>query len=160
MKSSIIYHSVTGKTKRMAEIIAQAMTNQGVESKAFSIDEIDEAWVNDSKCVIFGSPTYCADMSATSKMFLETFGKYGVSGKLSGAFATADFVHGGSELAVQSILTHLMFFGMLVYSGGAMHGAPPIHLGPTGISGQLDNLEGNFVVYGERMAAKTKELWG
>ena len=91
MKAAILDHSETGNTKTMAEVIAEGMNSvEGMEAKAFSIDAVDEAWVKESQCVIMGTPSYYADISGTAKVFLETCGKYGLAGKLGGAFATAN----------------------------------------------------------------------
>ncbi len=43
MKLAIIYHTKTGNTKQMAEVIAEGITSvEGAKAKTFSIDEIDE----------------------------------------------------------------------------------------------------------------------
>jgi NAD(P)H dehydrogenase (quinone) len=94
------------------------------------------------------------------KLFLETLGKYGVAGKLGGAFATANYIHGGAELAMQTILDHMLVYGMLVYSGGGSQGKPVIHLGPQAVAGRLEETEETFRLYGQRMAAKAAELFG
>lgn len=101
MKMSVVYHSVSGNTRAMAEIIVQGMEQvEGVEARAFSIDAVDEDWLRESVCLVAGSPTYYASVSGAMKLFLEKLGKYGVAGKLGGAFATANYIHGGAELAM------------------------------------------------------------
>ena len=46
MKMTVLYHSVTGNTKTMAQVIAEGMmTVAGVEAKAFPIENWDGAWV-------------------------------------------------------------------------------------------------------------------
>lgn len=100
MKATVFYFSVSGTTKRFAEIIADAMSAEGVEARAMSIEAVDEQWVKESRCVILGTPTYFADMAGTVKCFLEKCGSYEMSGKLAGAFATARYVHGGGEAAI------------------------------------------------------------
>ncbi len=159
MKASILYCSVTGNTKAKAEQIAEGMKGEGLEVKCFSIDEIDKAWVAESACVIIGSPVYYADVSAKVKVFLETLGGYGVAGKLGGAFATAAYSYGGGDIALQTILTHMMFFGMLTYSGGGSKGAPPIHLGPVSSPKAGDGSDELFRLYGKRMAEMAKKLF-
>lgn len=159
MKATVLYHSKSGNTQKMAEIIIQGMMSmEGVEAKAFSIDDIDSVWLKESSCVVLGTPTYYADVSGTIKNFLETCGKYGLAGKLGGAFATADYVYGGGDIALQTILTHMMFFGMLTYSGGCAYGNPPIHLGPVAVNGHFEEIKETFYLYGQRMASKAKEL--
>ena len=49
MKMTVLYHSVTGNTKTMAQVIAEGMmTVAGVEAKAFPIENWDAAWVKES----------------------------------------------------------------------------------------------------------------
>lgn len=162
MKISVIYHSVTGNTKRMAEVMAAAMrTVAGVEARTFGIDEVDKDFVAESACVVVGAPTYLATMSAAMKVWLDQgSAKIKLAGKLGGAFATANYIHGGSEIAVQSILSHLLVKGMVVYSGGGALGKPVIHLGPIAIGGKLEESDEYFQIYGERMAKKAVELFG
>lgn len=100
-------------------------------------------------------------MASPVKVWLEkSAGPCGLAGKLGGAFATADYIHGGGDIGVQVILTHMMVHGMLVYSGGYAYGVPVVHLGPVAISKSLEESTDTFFEYGKRMATKTKELAG
>lgn len=161
MKVSTVFFSITGNTKAMAEkIVAGLNTINGIEGKAFPIDSIDEAFLRESKAVIIGTPSYMANMSNQIKTWLETEAyKYDMAGKLVGAFATADYIHGGSEIAIQNIITHVMVLGCLPYSGGVSCGKPFIHLGPVAIAGKLDESADTFKIYGQRMAQKAQELF-
>lgn len=161
MKMTVLYYSKTGNTKHMAEVIAEGMqTVDGVEAKVFSIDEIDEEWIKESKCVILGSPIYMASVCAPIHNWLEgPCMKYGLAGKIGGAFATADYIHGGGELGIQFILDHMLVCGMLTYSGGGSYGKPVVHLGPVAIHNHLDESRETFLIYGQRMAAKTMEIY-
>ena len=78
--------------------------------------------------------------------------KLNVAGKLGGAYATAAFIHGGGDLAIQCVLTHLLVDGMMVYSSGQAKGLPVIHLGPVAIAPDLDAFADLFRIYGKRMA--------
>lgn len=161
MKMSVLYYSKTGNTKKMAEAIACGMQSvEGADARAFSIDAIDEEWVKESSCIVVGSPIYMASVCGEIKTWLEgPCKKYGLSGKIGGAFATADYVHGGGELGIRTILDHMMVLGMLTFSGGGMYGKPVIHLGPVGISKHLDEERETFEIYGKRMAMKTAEFF-
>ena len=119
MKMTVLYHSVTGNTKTMAQVIAEGMmTVAGVEAKAFPIENWDAAWVKESKCVVLGTPIYLADLCSAVKVWLDGPAlKAGLAGKVGGAFATADYLHGGGDLGIQTILNHMMVLGMLTYSG-------------------------------------------
>lgn len=161
MKMTVLYHSKSGNTKQMAEVIVDGMASvEGVEAKAFSIEEIDETWVKESKCVVLGTPTYMAGVcTAVTEWLQGPCMKYGLAGKIGGAFATADYIHGGGDMAVQTILKNMLVQGMLAYSAGGACGKPVIHLGPVAISKDLADYEETFKLYGQRMATKTVELF-
>ncbi|MFR4757557.1 MAG: flavodoxin family protein [Evtepia gabavorous] len=144
MKMTVLYHSVTGNTKTMAQVIAEGMmTVAGVEAKAFPIENWDAAWVKESKCVVLGTPIYLADLCSAVKVWLDGPAlKAGLAGKVGGAFATADYLHGGGDLGIQTILNHMMVLGMLTYSGGGSFGKPVIHLGPVALHGHLEESKG------------------
>lgn len=162
MKMSVMYFSKSGNSKKMAEKIVEGMQAvEGVEAKAFSIDAADEAFVKESKCLVAGCPIYMASTPAAMQAWLQTeLGKYGVAGKIGGAFATANYIHGGGELGIRTMLDHMMVMGMLTYSGGGSFGNPVIHLGPVAIGANLDDFNETFRTYGERMAKKTVEIFG
>lgn len=161
MKMAVICHSRGGTTKKMGEIIAEGMASvSGVEARVFSIDAVDADFVKEAKCVVVGTPTYLATMSAEMKTWLDSpSGKFDLAGKIGGAYATADYIHGGSEIAIQAILSHLLVRGMLVYSGGGAHGKPVIHLGPVAIKDNMDACTEYCRIYGQRMATKTMEIF-
>lgn len=161
MKMSVLYYSRTGNTKRMAEAIAEGMRNvQGVETEVFALDAIDADFVKESKCVVLGTPVYLASMAADVKVWLDQpNANLALAGKIGGAFATQDYLHGGGDIAIQAVLAHLMVKGMMTYSGGGAWGKPVIHLGPIAMKDRLDEALGTFVTYGERMAKKTVELF-
>ncbi|MCL1914428.1 MAG: flavodoxin domain-containing protein [Eubacteriaceae bacterium] len=162
VKASVLYYSKTGKTKQMANYIAQGMSSvEGIEARCIDIEDIDEEFVKESKCVVLGAPTYLADVCAAVHKWLEVdSGKYNLAGKLGGAFATAKFIYGGSELTITSILHRMLVRGMLAYSGGSSYGAPIIHLGPVAIDPQIEESEEVCKIYGARLAGKTLELFG
>ena len=162
MKLCVIYHSQSGNTARMAqEIVRGIQSVEGMEARAFSIDEtIDHDYVAQCSTVIIGTPTYNGTLSGKMKLFLESAPKqYGFAGKLGGAFATANYIHGGGDIAIQCVLLHLMCAGMAVYSGGGAYGVPVIHLGPVAIASDLDAFTELFRTYGARMAQETAALF-
>lgn len=168
MDLTVIYDSKTDNTKRAAEWIADGMNNvPDVCAKVFSVDEASENadFIKGASGAVIGCPTYAALMTPAMRDFLMGAGKLGLSGKLGGAFATAQYTHGGAELVIQSILVNEIVLGMLVYSGGGSFGKPIIHLGPVGINDNvekhngLENYREYFTVYGERFALKAKELF-
>lgn len=160
MKLAIVYDTKTGNTAKMAEYLMEGIAAvDGAEAKAFPITAVDEEYVKSSDALIVGTPTYNGTLTARMKAWLENApSKLNVAGKLGGAFATAAFIHGGGDLAIQCILTHLMVDGMMVYSGGQAKGMPVIHLGPVAIAPDLNIFADLFRIYGKRMAEQTARI--
>lgn len=159
MKLSIIYHSQSGNTKKVAESMASAAQElEGVEAKVMSIDAVDNEFFNESKAAIFGSPTYAGTLSWQMKKFLDTT-PLKFSGKLGGVFATEDYLGGGADIAEISIIGCLLVRGMLVYSGGAAAGDPKTHYGAVlRKAGDEFELERGRVL-SQRIAKKALELF-
>lgn len=162
MKTTIIYHSESGNTKQMAEHIMRTFNSfEGMEARTFSTHDVDIEFAKNSKCIIIGTPIYMAGASAAIHTFLQNvFNDCEPANKLGGAFATANYVHGGGELGIRSILDVMMVKGMLIYSGGAAFGKPVVHLGPVALSERLDESNTYFELYAKRMAQKAIELFG
>ncbi len=58
MKISIVYHSESGNTKKIAEIIKETVESiNGIEAKAINIVNLDNRFIDDSQDVKLGSPT-------------------------------------------------------------------------------------------------------
>jgi NAD(P)H dehydrogenase (quinone) len=166
MKISIVYFTSTGRTATMAEEVKKgiAATDAGIEVGLFPITELTPynedniAFVNDSAAVIVGTPDYYAAEANQLKTWLDTC-PCKLADKLCGAYATANFLQGGGDVAIQSVLTQLLVKGALIYSSGTAQGLPFIHLGPICLKGQEDAAAELFQTYGTRFAAKTKELF-
>jgi NAD(P)H dehydrogenase (quinone) len=166
MKISIVYFTSTGRTASMAEEIKKgiAATDEAIEVGLFPITELTPynedniAFVNDSAAVIVGTPDYYAAEANQLKTWLDTC-PCKLADKLCGAYATANFLQGGGDVAIQSVLTQLLVKGSLIYSSGTAQGLPFIHLGPICLKGQEEAAAELFQTYGTRFAAKTKELF-
>lgn len=160
MKLAIVYDTKTGNTAKMVEYLIEGITSvDGAEAKAFPITAVDEEYVKASTALIVGTPTYNGTLTARMKSWLESGpSRLNVAGKLGGAYATAAFIHGGGDLAIQCVLTHLMVDGMMVYSSGQAKGMPVIHLGPVAISPDLDTFADLFRIYGKRMAEQAARV--
>jgi NAD(P)H dehydrogenase (quinone) len=166
MKISIVYFTSTGRTSAMAEEIKKgiATTDETIEVGLFPITELTTynedniAFVNDSAAVIVGTPDYYAAEANQLKTWLDTC-PCKLADKLCGAFATANFLQGGADIAIQSVLTQILVKGAVVYSSGTAQGLPFIHLGPVCLKGQEEAAAELFQTYGARFAAKAKELF-
>ena len=160
MKIAILYHSVSGNTRKMAEIIAQGCSSvSGVEAKCMSIDAVDEAYVGEAKAVIFGAPTYEGTCSWQMKKYLDT-GPKGLSGKLAGVFASQNWPGGGgADFAEMTLIAGMLVRGMLIYAGGITEGPPYLHFGAVSTKSPEGLYAERCVKLGRNIAGKAAELW-
>jgi NAD(P)H dehydrogenase (quinone) len=162
MKITILYVSCSGNTEKAAGLIKEGILQAGdIEVRLMNIADAsvpDEDFLKESAAVIIGTPTYAATMSWQLKKWFDT-NKVKLAGKLGAAFATANYVYGGADIALSSVLQHMLVKGMVVYSSGTGCGAPIIHLGPVAITGDEKSSD-LFVIFGKRIADKTLELFG
>ena len=160
MKAAIVYDSRTHTTERAADFIAEGLKSvDDIEARCFNIDEADFEYIQQSHLVIFGSPTYMASVTAKMKNWLESnAGKLKLAGKLGGGYATEQYIHGGAENAIQEMLVFMMVMGMMTYSGGSACGKPVIHLGPVGMSPDIESFKDLFVTYGQRMGEQLLKI--
>lgn len=94
MKVSIIYSSRTGGTERVANLIEEGVKRvDGIEVKSMNLREesqIDKDFINNCDAIIFGTPTYYANISWEMKKWFDESKEYNLEGKLGAAFATAN----------------------------------------------------------------------
>lgn len=162
MKIAIIYHSETGNTKNMAELVREGCLKvKGIEAKCMSIDDIDEAYVVESAAIIFGSPTYEGSCSWQMKRYLDT-GPRGLAGKLGGVFVSQNWPGGGgASFAEMTIIAGMLVLGMIIYSGGISVGQPYLHFGAVSRRAPDEELyRERCIKLGENIAMKATELFG
>lgn len=161
MKISIIYHSESGNTEKLAELVAEGARGvPGMEVKTMTIDAPDNDWITQSAAVIYGCPTYEGTCSWQMKRYLDEPG-VDFAGKLAGFFATQNWPGGGgADFAEMTMIAAALVMGMLVYSGGVSRGYPPIHFGAVSHkapSTDLDRERGRKL--GRNIAEMAKKLF-
>ncbi len=93
-KALIAYDSRTGKTKQMAEYIAEGIRIAGHDADVKKLAEIKtEKDLQGYDAYLFGSPTYHRDMIGTMKTFLFLVQTAKLAGKVGGAFGS--YTHSG-----------------------------------------------------------------
>lgn len=159
MKIAIIYHSETGNTRKVADIIAEgASIHDDIEVRTMSIDAVDKDFVAEAKAVILGTPTYGGTYSWQMKKWMDT-SRIPLADKLGSVFATANYVGGGGGVAELALIHHMLVKGMLVYSSGAAKGAPIIHFGAVAIKDGNEYEQERARMLGKRVAEKAVELF-
>ena len=160
MKIAVLYYSRGGTTRRMAQAICRgACSVPGCQAMAFPLEEVDKAFLEESRAVIFGTPTYYAGEAWPVKKWVDESRPYQLAGKLGGAFATADCLQGGAGQAVEFLIRSMLVKGMLVYSGGGACGSPYTHLGAVALRENFEESKALFRIFGERVARKALELF-
>ncbi len=158
VKVAVVYHSETGNTHSMAKLIGEGAGETG-EVSLMSIDELDEAALEEAHAVVFGAPTYLGQMSWQMKKCLDTL-PVSMAGKLGAAFASAGYFGGGSETTEVTIAKALLCRGMMVYSGGVGGGHPVTHFGAVSINEPEDSDAERCIKLGRAVATKAAELFG
>lgn len=161
MKVAVIYHSKSGNTQKVAEIIGEGLKKvENIEVKLMRIDEVDYEFVKESKAVIFGTCTYYANISWQIKKWFDESWGCNLEGKIGAVFATEDYLGGGADIALITLIGHMMVKGMLLYSGGSSLGQPYIHMGIVTIKDGDENQKDRAKIFGERIGKKVSELFG
>jgi len=98
-KVLIAYFSLTGKTEKMAEYLAEGARFVGCQATIKKISDLKNAGdLEGYDGYIFGSPTYHRDMAEPMKPFLFLAKKANLEGKLAGAFGS--YTHSGDAPAL------------------------------------------------------------
>ncbi|MDD4182705.1 MAG: flavodoxin domain-containing protein [Candidatus Omnitrophica bacterium] len=133
-KIVIIYHTRTGTTKKMAEIIHMEIKNNNIEADIFPVESVKPKQLLDYDGIIIGSPTYYGTLAGPIKQFIDDsvafHGK--LDGKIGMAFSSSANIAGGNETTIISILQALLIHGMIIQ--GDFKGD---HYGPVAI-GKID----------------------
>lgn len=129
-KVLIAYFSLTGKTQKMAQYVAEGVRISGQEATVKKISEIKVAGdMTDYDGYIFGCPTYHRDMTEPMKKFLFLARKTNPEGKLAGAFGS--YTHDGN--APELIFDTMQYVFQM----------EPFELGPFNLlEGKVDTSEG------------------
>ncbi len=161
MKVAILYHSETGNTERMAELIKEgAESVPGVEARIMRVERLDTAYLAEAAVAAFGCPTYEGTCSWQMKKLLDTPG-LPLGGKLGGVFASQNWPGGGgADLAEITMIAGMLVRGMIVYSGGITSGSPPLHFGAVSTRRPQGFDEERCRKLGVNLAEKGLELFG
>lgn len=158
VKISIIYHSESGNTKKVAKLISEgAKKVEGIETKCMSIDDVDKIFLEQSKIVFFGTPTYAGTYSWQMKKWLDTC-KLNFAGKVGCVFATENFVGGGADNAELALISELIVKGMFIHSVGASAGLPYTHFGAVCIKDGTEQQKERVLIFAERVVRNVEKF--
>lgn len=109
----VVYHSLTGNTRAMAEAAAEgAQEVAGVTVELKEVADATTADLEDADGIIVASPTHWANLPTVVAEFVNGWPFLG--GKVTGAIATAGNPGGGSEHVLQSLIAGLLNHGAVI----------------------------------------------
>ncbi|PIR31848.1 MAG: NADPH-dependent FMN reductase [Alphaproteobacteria bacterium CG11_big_fil_rev_8_21_14_0_20_44_7] len=108
----VVYHSGTGRTKKLAEAIAKSANAELMDVNEPDWDKLDAA-----AAIIIGAPTYMGSVSAPMKAFMDATGGRWVSqkwkNKIAGGFTNASYSSGDKLNALIQIAIFAMQHSMI-----------------------------------------------
>lgn len=149
----VFYYSSGGNTKKMAELIAQSIKDEGVSVDLKRVEDIKAEDLLGYDGIVVGSPTYYGTMSAQIKRIFDDSVKFHtkLDGKIGGAFASSANIGGGNETTILDILNAMLIHGMII------QGDPKgDHYGPVSISSPDERAKKECLRYGQRIAKLLK----
>ena len=160
IKIAVIFHSESGNTRKMAELVVEGCHSvDGVTARMMPIDEVDNAFVKEAHALILGSPTYMGQTSWQMKRFLDTV-EAPLGGKLGACFASQNWPGGGgADLTELAMIAAMLVHGMLIYSGGAACGLPYLHFGAVSHKAPQGLYAERCIKLGKNVAEKCRELF-
>ncbi len=158
MQVLVMYYSVSGNTKKLAESVAKGVKEvSAVECVLKEASEITRDDFLSCDAIIAGSPVYFGTMAGEiKKVFDENVGvRKNMEGKIGAAFTTSGNVSGGKETTMISIIQAMMIYGMLIV-GDPMSATG--HYGTACVGAPDREAADNAVKLGRRVAEVTKKL--
>jgi NAD(P)H dehydrogenase (quinone) len=115
-KIAIVYESLSGNTKTLAEGVAEGVRAAGSEPDLLDVENVGQEELLAADGIIVGSYTSYGVVAGGIKTFFDrTASIHGkLAGKVGGAFASAGGFGGGAETTVLSILQILLVHGLIV----------------------------------------------
>ncbi len=122
----VVYHSVKGHTRAMAEAVGEgARSVEGVTVKRVPVAEARTADVLEADAIIVGSPVFNANVAPEIQSFINGWPFRGapLADKIGAAFVSAGAISAGEETVQLGILRSMLVFGMIVVGGSEWRNA-------------------------------------
>lgn len=119
MRILVVVASATGRTRRMADALAEGAREAGAEVEVLAADVATPEAVLAADALVVGSGVHMAGVESAMRAFFERLAPLWMQnrlvGKVGAAFATAGAgARGGGELTLISLLANLAEHGMLL----------------------------------------------
>lgn len=147
-KILVLYYSVHGATKMLAQSIATGIEMEGAEASLRTVPPVSsqceaiidtippkgppyvtKADLQNCDGLVLGSPTRFGNMAAPLKYFIDSTSDLwlsaGLSGKPASVFTSSSSMHGGQESTLLSMMIPLLHHGMII--SGIPFSVPELH---------------------------------
>jgi NAD(P)H dehydrogenase (quinone) len=130
---AVIYYSVTGNVRALAEAAAEGAADAGAEVRLLPVAEATSADLEWADVVLFGTPSHYGTIAAELNRFIDGTGDLWLKGKLVdkvyGAFVSSASTHGGQETTLVTFSTIFSHWGGIIVPPGFTAPIPvPVHL--------------------------------
>ena len=151
----VAYHTRTGHTEKMAEIVQETISSKGHQVILKKVTDTTIEDLREADAIIIGSPTYYGQMASEVKQLLDKSVKlHGkLDGKVGGAFTSSGLIGGGNETTITGILHSLLVHGLIIQGNPSGD-----HYGPVAIGKPDERAEQGCRQFGERIAALLDRL--
>jgi NAD(P)H dehydrogenase (quinone) len=156
-KLLVVYHSKTGHTARMAELVAEGARETGADVTLKTVEDTEAEELLEYDGILAGTPTYYGLPSAPLKKLFDDSVQFHkqLDGKVGGAFTSAANIGGGNETTVLAILQMMLIHGMVVQGNPAGD-----HYGPVAINKPDERASQQARRLGQRVADLAAALHG
>ncbi len=154
-KALVIYYSRTGNTKKMAQLIAEGLKKEGLDTELKDVKDVSVDELLKFEAIVIGSPTYYGSMASEIKKLLDDSVKFHgkLEGKVGAAFSSSANVAGGNETTVLDILNAFLIHGMIIQ--GDPRGD---HYGPVSVGEPDERATKECLRLGSRVALLAKKI--
>lgn len=158
----VVYDSISGNTKAMAEAVAKGAKDAGADVVVKHVSEVSIEDLRAFDGFAFGSPTHCGVMSKAMNEFFTSkampmWGR--MQGKVAAAFSSSGGLGGGNETTILTILLAALNYGMVTF-GTPDYSAPGVtlHYGAVSVGApRIENIKACEIL-GRRLAIYAKIL--
>jgi NAD(P)H dehydrogenase (quinone) len=154
-KVLVTYYSRSGNTKKMAELISDALTVRGIKADLIPVEEVPIDSLPGYDGFIVGSPNYFGTMAWPVKKFIDESIKYykKLEGKAAAAFTSEGIIGGGGDAVLLDILKTFLIHGCVVQGLTGIG-----HFGPVAIGAPDERIEREVKFLVERFSALLDKL--
>jgi NAD(P)H dehydrogenase (quinone) len=119
---AVIYYSLTGSVRALAQAAAGAGAAAGATVRLLPVEEATQSDLEWAGAVLFGTPSRYGTIAAELKQFIDSTGDLWqqgrLAGKIYGAFVSSASAHGGQETTLQDFTTIFSHWGGIIVPPG------------------------------------------